>query len=343
MKTKKSKSATSADSKVFSLGDLVSLLGLVLLAFCMYLGYAYGGENTGTSILYALLISLLVGLLLYAMIYAKKAENNFKKWKTAEYVMLAMYITVGLSTVPVMSVFINVNNDSKELTGIALQDLNRMEQAIADFKSTENANLSNTLTGLTNVLDSSNPYANSSPDLRKFVENEVTGGTDKYITKGKLDAYSVKWHGYIKNLHDRKRNRSYAGEWNKVLDETRVLVSSWKVLEVPAILQKIENMHKELSSSLPEISESYNFPVIDRSANSSVWTIVSEQQPYDTNIDIRLIEECKNKSSISVVGILLSAGIFLLILFDYFVTSRSTKTAVRPGAGSNDGGMTLKP
>lgn len=337
-KSPKPSAGTKKDG--FSIANLISIVGLVVLAFFLYLGFAYSGTNSGTSILYSVIITIGIGLILYALLYAKKVENNFEKWRIVEYVLLAAFVVACAATVPTLCHFINVNRDSDQLKNYAIQDLNGMENAISDFQSQERANLSQLEINLQNVANSYNYYSATTEELKSYIVDEIFGGQDSKLNKENITSFTEKWNEYIENVHHYGEGKSFASTFKNAIEENRRRIAAWEILKIPQAIEEINNLKHDLSTILNSISESYPLHKIGRVG--SQWDIVDTHKAFTTSIDSNFKEECAKRTGVNPSGIALSIVIFLLIIFNYVVAYRSTKVSVKAGSSSRDGGMILK-
>lgn len=324
-----------------TIANLISILGLVALAFCLYLGFAYSGNNTGSAILYALLLTVLVGLILYAMLYSKAVENNFKKWRIVEWSLTFFFIGGCVALTPILCKFININNDSENLKYHALQDLNMIEGAISDFQNAERANLSQLTTNLNMVASSPNYMAATTPELRKFITEELGVEENRGLTKEDVKAFTDKWNGYIENLHHYGEHKSYGATIKNAITENKERINQWKILEIPQAIEGIDALLNQITPLTESISKSYPLHQIGRSGTR--WDIVENHYPGPVNTHGEFKKELTRSSSgWNFSGIALSVAIFLMIIFNYIVAYRSSKVSVKAGASLHDGGMILK-
>lgn len=341
MREKKSpKPSVGAKKDGFSIANLISIVGLVVLAFFLYLGFAYSGTNSGTSILYSVMITIGIGLILYALLYAKKVENNFEKWRIVEYTLVGVFIIACSATVPTLCHFINVNRDSENLKNYAIQDLDGMETAISNFQSQERANLSQLEINLQNVATSYNYYSAITEELKSYISHELLGGQDSKLNKENITSFNEKWNNYIDNLHHYGEGKSYASTLKNAIEENRNRIVAWKILEIPQAIEEINKLKHDLDTNLNSISESYPLHKIGRAG--SRWDIVDTHKAFMTSIDSNFKEECAKRTGVNIYGIALSVVIFLLIIFNYVVAYRSSKVSVKAGRSTSDGGMILK-
>lgn len=340
MKNKKSLNSKVKKKDGLSVANLISLLGLALLAFFLYLGFSYGGTNTGSSVLYAVLITVGIGILLYSLIYAKRVENNFQKWRIAEYTLLMIYVGACVATIPLMSHFLNVNNDSRNLQQYAISDLNDLDNAMSEFQNFERNNLSQMHTNLKNVAASTNYHAATTPELREFISNEIIGNDNDPLTEENINSFIEKWDRYITDIHHYGEQKSYGSALKKAIAENRNRVEAWKIMEIPEAIQGINQLHWEMADTLKGISKSYPLHKIGRVG--SKYDIVQKHLPFVISTKSQFKEQCDAKSGVAMGGIIISIIIFLLVLFNYLVAYRSNKVAIKSGGLSNDGGMVLK-
>lgn len=338
-KTPKPSKGTNKDG--FSIANLISIVGLVALAFFLYLGFAYSGTNNGTSVLYSVLISLGMGLILYALLYAKRVENNFEKWRIVEYTLLAFFIVACVAIIPTLCHFINVNKDSATLKSYAIQDLNGIEKALSDFNDQEKANLTQLVTGLENVSETYDSRSATTDELKRYIANEIVGDKDSKLNKENISSFTEKWNNHIDNLYHYGEGKNYASSFKNAIDLNRNRVEAWNILEIPQAIEDIDNLNKNICDKLKSISESYPLHKIGKVG--SQYDIVDIHNAYTASVNSIFIEECTKRTGVNFSGIALSVMIFLLIIFNYVVAYRSTKVSVKAGGLTRDGGMILKP
>ena len=325
----------------FSIADLISIIGLVALAFFLYLGYTYSGTNSGTSVLLSILITIGIALILYALLYAKRVENNFEKWRRVEYGLVAVFVAACVATIPTLCHFINVNRNSSELKDHALADLGKMENAISNFQDQERANLSQLEVGLQNVASASNYYSATTDELKEYIANEIIGDKASKLNKENISSFTEKWNGHIDNLHHYGEGKSYATTLKDAIDKNRKRVENWKIFEIPQAIEDIDRLGKELGTNLNSISESYPLHKIGRTG--SQYDIVDKHTAFSASVNSNFKDECSKQTGVNFSGAALSVVIFLLIIFSYLVAYRSTKISVKAGSSTNDGGIILKP
>lgn len=324
----------------FSIANLISIFGLVALAFFLYLGFAYSGTNSGTSILYSVIITIGIGLILYALLYAKMVENNFEKWRIVEYALLAVFVGACAATVPTLCHFINVNRDSYNLKNYAIHDLDGMEKAISAFQSQEKDNLSQLETNLQSVASSSNFHSATTDELKAYISSEILGEQDAKLNKENIISFTEKWNKHIDNIHHYGEGKNYASTLKNAIKENRNRIEAWSILEIPQAIDEIAKLNEDLGTNLNSISESYPLHKIGRAG--SKWDIVDKHKAFTTSINSNFKEECAKRTGVNLSGVALSILIFLLIIFNYVVAYRSTKVSVKAGSSSRDGGMILK-
>lgn len=344
MRNKKSPKPSAGKKKDgFSIANLISIVGLIALAFFLYFGFAYSGINSSTSVLYAVLITLGMGLLLYALLYAKSVENNFEKWRIVEYTLLVVYIGASVAIIPTLCHFINVNSESTTLKNYAIQDLNGMEKALDDFKKYEKSNLNQLVTRLQTVSSAYNYNSVTTGELKEYIDEVILNADDKVhsekLNEEIIASFEEKWNKNIDNIHG--EDGDYASEFENAIKKNFNRIQVWNVFEIPQAIEDIYNLSIELGGKLNSISESYPLHKIDM--NGSQYDVVSKHTAFTTSLTSTFKEECAKKAGLNFFGIVLSVVIFLLIIFNYVVAYRSTKVSVKAGGSTHDGGMIIKP
>lgn len=332
----------NANSNGVSLANIITIVGLGILGFFLYLGFSYSGTNASTSLLYAALMTMGIGLLIYFMLKAKSVQDNFSKWRVVEYALVGVFAMACFATVPVMSHFINVNNDSANLQNYALQDLDNLEKAISEFQDNERAQLSQLATNLHTIADASNQHAAITPELKDFITTEIHGGNNEILTHKDVEAFSDKWNSHIDNLYHYGEGKSYMDAFSQAIEKNRNRINNWKVLEIPQAINDISKLHEELGTNLSDISSSYPLHKVGFEGNHTQMDILASHQPYVVSSQAQFKEECAKRDGMNAVGWGLSLVIFFLIVFNYVVAYRSSKVSVKAGSLTHDGGIVLK-
>lgn len=335
----------------FSLANLISIIGLVVLGFFLYLGMAYGGTNNGTSVLLAVGVTLFFGLMLYFMLYAKQVETNFTPWRIVEYILLAVFVVAACVSIPTMCHFINVNSKSAELMKVGNNELDAMEKAINDFKNKEKSNLSNLKVQLQTIASQPNYISATSDDLKDFIKKEIMAGKDGRPTQGHINSFNEKWEGYIENLHNYNDGKNYAKTFKDNIKMNRDRIQSWQILEIPKAIEELDKLKGDMNKVLDEISSSYplhqigreysgRFDIKEKHESVHVSSGMNEQLKPGVNSNFKA--ECANLTGMNGSGIFLSIIIFLLVIFSYISAYRSNKVSIKGGVSRNDQGRILK-
>ena len=339
-KTQTKKSGKGGQKDGVSIANIVSVLGVVLLGFFLYLGFAYKDVNSGTAVLYAALISAGFALLLFFLVKIKKVENDFKKWRIVEYGLLGLFIAGAVAVIPTMCYFININSHSDELKKVAQEDMDNIRKAIQEFKDYENVKLTECVTEIENEMVNSGVNHTMSSELKEAYDGIYSVELNEIVPKG-----VEKWKGYIENIQNLNDKLPYGEEWTRQIDDNEQKVYGWSIFSIPQAIEDIDRLSKEIPDSLMSISASYQ-PIHTRiDAVGYMCYKGSEmreafQCPSTTS---KLKEQAQKYDGVTPIGVILSLVIFLLIISNYIVGYRSNKVSVKAGSAYNDGGIILKP
>ena len=336
-KTQTKKSGKGGQKDGVSFANILSVLGVVLLGFFLYLGFAYKGVNSGTAVLYAALISTGFALLLAALVTVKKVENNFQKWRWVEYGLLGVFIAGAVAVIPTMCYFININSHSDELKEVARTDIDNIRNTIALFKLNESKALTTCRTDINTKFV--NGKFTMPSDLQEIFE-------DIYTTNDTINNQGVKkWEGYIEDIKNLNDTRYYGNKWTQQINENRQKINSWSIFSIPQAIEDIDRLSKEIPDSLMSISASYKpiHTTIDVIGNLCYKGSEMRMLFRCASTTSRLKEQAQKYDGITPMGVILSLVIFLLIIFNYIVGYRSNKVSVKAGSAYNDGGIILKP
>ena len=312
-----------------SLANVIAVVGIVLLSVFLFLGYFYSGDILGISIMKSAAWAAGFSLLLWLLIKAKTADTDTGKWKVIEGLVLFIYIIVALLSSNKVARFATVYSSSEELKAAATEDISLIRQGIAQFQSTENEALTNTITGLELAAQ-----GESAQELKDFVADN---GFE--LTDGSIANFKEKWQDRIANVTDQDLN-SFYDAWDDKLMECNELIQGWSVLKMPETANAMRDLGPQVSAKLEEISAGLPFPVIYKNEND-ISEINRQHESGHYPIVTIFADKFVNMSSYSIVGIGLCLALHIMVLLNYFVASRTKRVRPKKNILVNDGGMRI--
>ena len=312
-----------------SLANVIAVVGIVLLSVFLFLGYFYSGDILGISIMKSAAWAAGFSLLLWLLIKAKTADTDTGKWKVIEGLLLFLYIIVALLSSNKVARFATVYSSSEELKAVATEDISHVRQGIAQFQSTENEALTNTITGLELAAQ-----GESTQELKDFVADNGFELTDASIAN-----FKEKWQDRIANVTDQDLN-SFYDAWDDRLMEYNDMIQGWSVLKMPETANAMRDLGPQVSAKLEEISAGLPFPVIYKNEDDAS-EINRQHEGNHYPIVTTFADKFTNMSSYSIVGIALCLALHAMVLFNYLVVSRTKRVNPRKNMYINDGGMRI--
>jgi hypothetical protein len=316
-------------SNGISLANIIAVIGIVLLAVFIFLGYLYGGDVLGISILKAAAWAVGFSLLLFLLIKAKTAETDTGKWKIIEGLLLVAYIVCAVLSSNRVARFATIYSTSDDLKAEATEDIGRIREAVALFKSNENAALTNTVTGLELAA-----LGESTPELLDFADQN---GFE--LNSQSISNFKAKWQDRIENVTDNEQN-SYSDAWEDALTRNGDLIQSWSVMKIPEAANAMKDFAPQVTAKLEEISATLPFPVIYKN-EEDISEINKPHEAGQYPIEATFADTFFNKSSYSVVGIILCVVLHAMVLFNYLIAYRTKRRRPQKNVYVNDGGMSI--
>lgn len=321
------------NSGKITIANIVSLLGLVSLAFLVFCGYALQNPdgNIGVNIIVSASLTALVGFLLWLLVYAKGVENNFKGWLIVEITTAVLFLGTAFFTGSKMMYFFVVSDNMKTLKECAQKDIKKIEDKIQLFKEQEKARLHINKTGIINAIRTQK-YDKS---VEKFLKDNNILETSNSVNQW----YELK----VKEIDDiEHEGKKYKNDWNKNIGEIKNIIESWNLFLLPNAATRITNISEATGKLLTTISEQSNIVKIESSTtlyDSTIYIAVkSDANQY--KIEVNFPSQIK-KSGFSFRGFFLIVLINGLIIFNYIFAYRSKK--VRPKNNKNTiGGTALE-
>lgn len=314
--------------------NILAIVGLALLMVFSFMGHSYlSGGELGWDILIAVAITAFTALLLWFLIKAKGAENQLDKWRKIEYAALAVYVIFAIpaSLMGGIMHFFVVNDNKEIIKAYAQNDIDKINQLIAQYKDFEEQAITNTGTGLRNVTG---PNQQADMALNKFMaENHIEhnrNSANNFETIQRNNLIGANFDTYVSKIKQQEQ---------QILN----VVNAWSIMQIPAKAKMIEELalgvEKELTqksdaAKLPRIEEKYGFYTIVEANQCSSFKISGGVE------SLQFRDALQNTSGFSPVAVLVVLLIHCLILFNYVVAYRTNVMEVSKNS-KEDGGIVL--
>ena len=303
-------------SNGISLANIIATIGIVILLVFLFLGYFYSGDNLGIAILKA---------------SAWTADADLIKWRVIEGILLFLYIVIAVLSSNKVARFATIYASSDELKTAATEDIRLIRQGIETFQATENAALTNTITGL--ELASQGEVSDS---LMEFVN---ANGFE--LTTASIANFKDKWQDRIENVTDQSQS-SFYDAWDEELERCTEQIQGWSVLKIPEAVATMKDLAPQVTAKLEEISAGLPFPVIYKN-EADVSDIVKNHEANAYPIAATFANRFIDMSSYSIIGIIICIVIHVMILFNYLVAYRTKRNRIKTNKNIpvNDGGLSI--
>ena len=345
-------------SEKISIANIVSVVGLAVLAFLAYLGcsFKWPEQNIGINMLLALCPAAVAAFLLWMMTHAKGVENNFRGWLIVEVVSLLAFVGTAVWGGSWVMPYFVVNQRSEELQNAAEDDLTAMENEIDRFIARQTEKLNTMVTGIENALED-RVYDEQVEALldRLEITSELSLETWAERQQEKID--SIEYYGLV-----------YRSSWRDDISEMRSDVSGWDLFTIPEIAVGMARLAGTDDSSADK-SESICGILNAISRNSDLCRIEAVRADYEADereeisspykdsyrhskygkvyrvvgfgrdtYDVDLIfPSMLKKGGFSWGGFAVIVLVYILILFNYIFAYRSKKGSLEAGANYEHG------
>jgi len=325
--------ARKEKSGKITVANIVSVLGLMLLAFFTYIGHSYmSGGETGMDILIAALITVAAALLLWWLIKAKGAENELSKWKKIEIGSLIAYILIIIPASifgGIMHYFV-VNDNKTAIKYSADQDLTVLTKLFTDYETSAKDVIARTRTGLLPAVGTKQKW---SGDLTQYM-NDNNIAHNKESAESFVDIQEKA----VLGVNYKKQKEYFLAEKRNIKNA----VESWNVIQIPSKSKLIEELGSKVTEQLNNLRKKGKFPDIGYNANSGVFTLQGNHEMPEVKLSHQLEfnNKLKSASGFSVIALLVVLGIHLLILFNYIMAYRTSTIGISKET-EDDGGIIL--
>ena len=329
--------ANRKDNNHISLANIIAVIGIVVLAAALFLGYLYSGDNMGISALKALAWVVGFSVLLWFLIKAKSAVNERGKWRIVEVLTLVVYLALAVLSSGTAAKFFNIYASNGDLRKAASADIEALQQTIKQFKSDATSALDVTLDGMENADGNA-----LSADLESYMAEQNLSSFDA-TSRDIFSEGAGGWRNKINEITLDKK--SYDKSWEKALKECSEQIDGWSVLEIPQAVRSMEEISQEIDTTLTALSKGLPFPEINYNSTTFEYEIAKAYSPKEYSTETSFSEKLNDIKPYAPVGIIACVIIHLLILFNYLVAYRSDK--MRPTKSSKEanksaGGIMLK-
>lgn len=349
--------ATKNSDKI-TLANLVSIIGIVLLAFLFYCGIAISGMSIGISILIAVGISAVIGFILWLLLHAKGVENDFAKWRAVEIVSLVLFILVSLGSSWFILKFTNVLFQKDAIQRVARNDIDEVRSLISKYKADATADYDNVKRDIISASESRYyPDYNIDAALRDTLASQWRFSVTELRTKASVDNFLngtdsltigiriPRWIDRIADLSTiNERDLEpivYGPSWDEQLNRCSQIINSWDIFSLPQAMQIIKKMKSDVPDKLTTISRSLPLhqlktePTRDNRGRSyNVYKIESAYQGHPYTLASADTDWFRGHSVKSyIVGIIISLFLYFIVIFNYIVAYRSRKVEIRVGNG----------
>lgn len=348
--------ATKNSDKI-TLANLVSIIGIVLLAFLFYCGIAISGMSIGISILIAVGISAVIGFILWLLLHAKGVENDFAKWRAVEIVSLVLFILVSLGSSWFILKFTNVLFQKDAIQRVARNDIDEVRSLISKYKDDATADYDREKGKIISASESYHYPKNIDDALKDTLESQWRFPDIEHSTKASVDNFLngtdsltigiriPRWIDRIADLSTiNERDLEpivYGPSWDEQLNRCSQIINSWDIFSLPQAMQIIKKMKSDVPDKLTTISRSLPLhplttePTRDNRGRSyNVYKIESAYQGHPYTLASTDTNWFSGHSVIPyIVGIIISLFLYFIVIFNYIVAYRSRKVEIRVGNG----------
>lgn len=325
------------NSKTVTAANVISAVGIVLLAFFTYIGHSYqSGGETGWDILIAVLIAGIAALLLWWLIKAKGAENEIDKWKKIEIASLIAYIVliIPASYFGGIMHFFLVNDNKTLIKQNANQDLTKLTKLFSDYEASAKDALARTRTGMIPAIGANQKW---SGDLTKFMN-------DNHISRSKKSVETfigIQEKALLEGSY-KKLKSNFSEQKRKITN----VVNGWSPLQVPSMSKLIEQLAPQVIEQLNSLRKKGKLPAIEYSADNGMFILngyhsIPEVKLMGGTEGLKFHKMLTSAKGFSILGLMVILGIHFLILFNYIFAYRTNTLGINKNT-EDDGGISLQ-
>lgn len=356
--SKKSKTAKTSGAGAVTVGDLICVVGMVLLAITMFMGVSLWLNDYTYAFLYTFGGIGVLGLLLWLICKAKKAVNNRTAWKITEAFGVLAFVAALVGCGLAVSHFFYMASIRGQLAKDAEDDKAAVMSVFRQYRTEESANVERIGQSITSLPRNTSLKARPGDketqqrfkDRATASENKLELNTpDGYTTRQLSDIAAETTDQLNRILFLTSRYQKDDPLYTQVEDSLGQVVSGvskgWSAyLNMQSLLKDVDQIQSQLIQKLNE-----------RSANQAKYGyrkdgpyVVADTVVYDDNL-IETYKPAKLKLAKHFDGTRKSndmawpavAVMGIFILCPYFATHRSRQVRSFRLKGRTDGGIEI--
>lgn len=309
---------------------------IVIVAFAIFAVGTCAGLSLKDSLTWAILLTMVyclgLVLILKFMIKTKKVENDFKKWRVVEYVLLLILFCAFLYTRQPMRLLIAATLNKEDLINCGKGDIKKLKDFFTDYERTEADNIVKVKESLRSLQDS-----RLSEGVNALLRATKGNETIEQYCDGTLTEKYLRGAGEANlNYSDFKTTEC------ELLDGIEKELEHWNLFKISGIAHTLD---KECADSIakrltaissqrqPETNHYYKYVfdwayddgryvyVLDEERTKSMLVDYSKRKPTPEFGD--KIQNAKSFGAEAIVWLP-----FVLMLASYFATLRSTTVEI---------------
>jgi len=294
-----------------TIANVLAIVGLVLLTIFFFIGELYLEEGAlEKSILLALLFLVLTAGLLYLLIKVKGVENDFKKWRVVEYLLLAIYVGNAAYFSFGQRGFIQYfSMGNKEvLIREGKGDIDKIRQLFSDYEKFENEAIDKSCQSFMNAREANKSYA-----LEKFM-------SDKKIYSDSVSILNFFYETQKELLLGRKYQKYRARVGEQLVDYDRI-ISMWSTIRMPFCLSDLNSCADSVAHKLTlySNSERVSLPVLEREYDAYDIAYYNQAKEFEKPV----LKLHLSDPTYSIKAWVLYIVLHLCVLLNYFLAYRS--------------------
>lgn len=314
----------------FSLGMLISIIGLVVMAVCTWIGLALNHIAPAIAAVASIVVLLVGGVSVFIGVRAKTAGSDFGKWHTYEiFCIVGMFLALGFAILPTITTF-NFALKNGELRDAARQDIDGIDSLIVSFHEQETARMNTTFRGLENFVR--HGHGNCSAGMRQYLQDEFRT-TPQNFSNQLINNRRGEVRAQIDDI--RLGNSMYVNAFANRLENLRAVANATLPVGFGRLGQEMDNTSAQVGEVLTDISSRLNLPV--PYAGSSQQYNLTPSEAHEYSFTPTAYSEAYGVISKiqpwSVVFALLCA---FAAMFYYIIAYRALRKAVDKGSKVSD-------
>lgn len=333
----------------YTVGDLLTVVGFVILMFATYLGCKLLSGNFTEAIVTTAIVTAVCVLFVWLLCTAKKAYNHRQAWMWTEYTLLVVFVVVFFVATGWARHFQYITTVKDQLHTDAIEDRETILGIFATYEAQEKADMGEIYNSIKSLPTYETLGADEETKERLLAwKGENSLKWDRSYSQDELNHAAQAYDEVLQYALMGPQYRALRSAYTEKVDSVVNSISDAKYDDYHAASKRLALYYDGAAEELTRLSASR----AKYELNMEYGLLTSHQMPREYTADtdeLKLQSHFDGTPHATTAGWCYTAGVLLLVLCPYFATRRSRRVTALSGGFfgrkkrtfTNDGGIDI--